>query len=76
MAPMGAWREEACGLDKVLSRGGQSEVCRNGLAEAGKGMQRGTALLARNCALGQVMRQFASPAPPDNPDALNCIVIN
>lgn len=76
MAPMAAWGVEAFGLDKVLSRGGQSEVYRNRLAEAGKSLQRGTALPAKNCALGQVMRQFTSPAPLDNPDALKCVVIN
>lgn len=84
MAPMAAWGAEAFGLDKMLNRGRESEfdalvalaLCRNRLTEAGKGTQRCTALLGRNCALGQAMTQFTSSAPLDNPGALMCTVIN
>lgn len=86
MAPTAAWRAEAFGLDEVRSRGRESEfdslvslsLGRNRLAEEGKGTQRCTAILGRNCALGQAMTRFrfTSPAPLDNPGALMCIVRN
>lgn len=50
--------------------------CRNRSAGAGKGTQRCTALLGRNCAFGQAVTQLTSPARRDNPGALMCLVVN